>query len=438
MEPLFGFGFFKRLSKGFVFFLFCFCGLMTLSTVSAGSTATLSVFTGKVEVLPQGQGNWIPAELNMVLGEGDNIQTGSGSRARLMLRDGSMLDLKDHTRLEISQLQISESQRISRFKLWWGVVRTRVQKSVNYTRTVHEIETDTVIAEVKLSEMEVRKPQGSPKTEVIVLEGTIGVRSLGGNTEVYVPLCGEILSTRLGESQEVLFTRTDLSSTEGVMTLEALKGEMQLQFLSINSPVVKFNSGDVVEVHSDCGTLTIHTLEGTLEIINPDGTLGVIPPGGLRIGVHPNPPPGELLPAGGFTDSRPTNPTFSPGFALLAAPPIRTVQAGGSTFYNIVAGFTGSSNSALLSVIGLPLDTTGTFTENPISFTGVAGNAQLQLLITTSPTTPVGTYALTISGTDNVGKTAMAVVTLVVNPAGPGPIPTPTPPPPPTPTPVSP
>ncbi len=438
MELIFRCRFFKRLSVGSVFFLFC--GFIALSTASAGSTATLTAFTGKVEVLPQGQGNWIPAESGMVLGEGDNIQTGSGSGARLTLSEGSILDLKDRTRLEISRLQISESECMSRFKLWWGVVRTRVQKSINYTRTVHEIETDTAIAGVKLSEMEVRKPQGSPKTEVIVLEGTIGVRSLSGNTDVYVPLCGEVLSTRSGEGQEVLFTRTDIPNTETVVTTEVLSGEMQFQFLGVNTPGVKLHGGDVVEVHSDCGTLTIRTLEGTIEITNPDGTSGVIPPGGLRIGVHSNPPPGEPLPMGGFMDSRSTNPTFSPGFALLAAPLIRTVQAGGSTFYNVVAGFIGSSNSALLSVTGLPPDTTGAFTENPVSPTGGAENAQLQLLVTTSPTTPVGTYAITISGTDNVGKTAIAVVTLVVSPAGPGPVPTPTPtpPPPPTPTPVSP
>ncbi|HWP46819.1 MAG TPA: FecR family protein [Candidatus Limnocylindrales bacterium] len=437
MEFLSRFGFFKGLSVGSVFFLFC--GSMALSTVSAGSTALLTDFTGKVEVLPQDQGNWISAEPGMVLGEGDHIQTGSGSRAKLTLSDGSTLDLKDHTRLEISQLQISESERMSRFKLWWGVVRTRVQKSVNYTRTIHEIETDTAVAGVELSEMEVRKPKGSSKTEVMVLEGTIRVRFLSGNTEVYVPLCGEILSTRSGEGQEVLFTRTDLSNIETVVTTEVLSGEMQFQFLGVNTPGVKLHGGNAVEVRSDCETLIIRTLEGTIEITNPDGTSGVIPPGGLRIGVHSN-PPGEPIPAGGFRDSQLTNPTFSPGFALLAAPPIRTVQAGGSTFYNVVAGFTGSSNSALLSVTGLPPDTTGAFTENPVSPTGGAGNAQLQLLITTSPTTSGGTYAITISGTDNGGKTAIAVVTLVVSSAGPGPVPTPTPTPlpPPTPTPVSP
>jgi hypothetical protein len=98
-------------------------------------------------------------------------------------------------------------------------------------------------------------------------------------------------------------------------------------------------------------------------------------------------------------------------FSLSATPASQTVAVGASTSYaaNITrtGGFTGN---VTFSASGLPAGTTGTFSPNPAT-----GNTST-LNITTSPTTPTGSYQVTITGTSGA-LTHSTSVTLVVNQA---------------------
>jgi hypothetical protein len=97
-------------------------------------------------------------------------------------------------------------------------------------------------------------------------------------------------------------------------------------------------------------------------------------------------------------------------FSLSATPSSQTVVAGTSTSYtaNITrnGGFTGS---VTFSASGLPTGATGTFSPNPTT-----GNSST-LTLTTSATTPAGSYQVTITGTSGT-LTHSTVVTLLVNP----------------------
>jgi len=101
-----------------------------------------------------------------------------------------------------------------------------------------------------------------------------------------------------------------------------------------------------------------------------------------------------------------------PDFTISAAPSSQTVTVGSGTSYtttvSAVNGFTGTVS---LSVSGLPSGASGSF--NPTSVTG-SGNSTLS--VSTSSTTPPGTYTLTITGTSG-SLTHSATVTLVVNSA---------------------
>jgi hypothetical protein len=96
-------------------------------------------------------------------------------------------------------------------------------------------------------------------------------------------------------------------------------------------------------------------------------------------------------------------------FSLSASPASQTVTQGNSTSYTITInpsnGFTDSVN---LSVSGLPAGATPTFTPDPAANTS-------SLSITTTGTTPTGTYPLTVTGTDGA-LTHTTGITLVVNP----------------------
>jgi uncharacterized membrane protein len=97
-----------------------------------------------------------------------------------------------------------------------------------------------------------------------------------------------------------------------------------------------------------------------------------------------------------------------PDFSLSATPSTQTVAQGASGTYSVTisptSGFTGA---VTLSVSGLPTGTTGTFTPNPASGSST-------LTVTTSASTPAGTYPLTVTGVSGA-LSHSTTVSLTVN-----------------------
>jgi subtilisin family serine protease len=96
-------------------------------------------------------------------------------------------------------------------------------------------------------------------------------------------------------------------------------------------------------------------------------------------------------------------------FSISASPTSRTVGRGASTTYAVtidrLSGFAGAVN---FSVTGLPSGALATF--NPNQTTGTSST----LSITTRPTTPTGSYQLTITGTSS-SLSHTTLVTLIIN-----------------------
>lgn len=101
---------------------------------------------------------------------------------------------------------------------------------------------------------------------------------------------------------------------------------------------------------------------------------------------------GTWLGAYKFTDC---GSSALPDFSLSAAPPVQSVYPGDSTTYSInlsdINGFTGSAS---LGVSGLPSGSTYVFSPDTVS-----DGFPSSLSVTTSTSTPGGSYTLTISGT---------------------------------------
>src|SRR5205823_11055620 len=91
-----------------------------------------------------------------------------------------------------------------------------------------------------------------------------------------------------------------------------------------------------------------------------------------------------------------------------ASPASRTVPQGTATSYGVTirptGGFTGQVS---LGVSGLPGGATGSFNPNPAT-------ASSTLSVTTSATTPIGAYTLTLNGISG-SLTRRETVTLVVS-----------------------
>lgn len=101
-----------------------------------------------------------------------------------------------------------------------------------------------------------------------------------------------------------------------------------------------------------------------------------------------------------------------PDFSLSVAPASQTAAQGTTANYTVTLNpLNGYTGTATLSVTGLPVGATASFT--PPSLTG-SGSSTLAIVLAT-PTTP-GTYGLTITGTDSVaGLTHSVSATLVVS-----------------------
>ncbi len=98
-------------------------------------------------------------------------------------------------------------------------------------------------------------------------------------------------------------------------------------------------------------------------------------------------------------------------FSVSVSPATRTVVPGGSTTYSVAITRTGGfAGDVALSVGGLPGGATGTFTPNP------ATGSSSTISVTTSAGTPLGTYTLTIAGSNGSLMHTSGTFELTVNP----------------------
>jgi hypothetical protein len=103
----------------------------------------------------------------------------------------------------------------------------------------------------------------------------------------------------------------------------------------------------------------------------------------------------------------------APDFALTAAPAAATAVAGSAAAYTVgVTARNGFTGVVTLTMCGLPAAVgSATFTPASVTTTGTS-----QLAVTTSPTAPPGTYALSVVG-NGAGTTHAVPVSLTVTPA---------------------
>jgi uncharacterized membrane protein len=108
-----------------------------------------------------------------------------------------------------------------------------------------------------------------------------------------------------------------------------------------------------------------------------------------------------------------SNCSAAPDFSISASPASQPVTQGNSGSYTItMSSLGGYAGSVTLSATGLPTGANATFGTNPI--TGGSGNSAMN--VTTSSSTPAGSYPLTITGVSG-NLTHTTTATLVVNAA---------------------
>lgn len=135
-----------------------------------------------------------------------------------------------------------------------------------------------------------------------------------------------------------------------------------------------------------------------------------------QVGGTPAPSPiptGTTSPAGSTGDTSSTTgstapPVAQPAVTVIASPASRNVLQGDQTTYSLDITRSGFTGPVALSASGLPTGATASFSPG----SSVDGSTAT-LTVAAAPTTPVGTYDLTIRGTGG-GVSGAAAATLVV------------------------
>ena len=151
--------------------------LVASSLVGCGqdspSTLTIiSITDGDVFVMKAGTDDWIEGEIGMSLEVGDAIKTGDDSGAEITFFDGSTIELKPGTEIEIASLDISTdtgSTTIS-LKQIIGSTVSRVTKLLDPASS-YEVETPSGVAAVR----------GSVMLVSVIEDGTTWITNREGN-----------------------------------------------------------------------------------------------------------------------------------------------------------------------------------------------------------------------------------------------------------------
>ncbi len=153
---------------------------------SSPSTLTvLSATEGNVTAMKGGAASWIEAQVGMSLEVGDRIKTGNNSSAEVTFFDGSTIELRAGTEIEIASLGISTDTGATTITVEQTIGNTisRVTKLVD-PASRYEVETPTGVVAVRGSAMQVYVIEDGT-TQATNLEGDIWAVAQG--VELQVP-----------------------------------------------------------------------------------------------------------------------------------------------------------------------------------------------------------------------------------------------------------
>jgi hypothetical protein len=151
------------------------------SSVTSGTTVFSSI-QGEVLVKKSGTNDWINGVVKMALDKGDVIKSGAEADAIVTFFDGSTIELKADTQIEITELLKSQAKAI-RLKQEIGETISKVEKLID-PASRYEVETPAAVAGVRGSSMLVHVIRDGTTT-VQNLEGQISVTAQG--VELIIP-----------------------------------------------------------------------------------------------------------------------------------------------------------------------------------------------------------------------------------------------------------
>lgn len=158
---------------------------------------------GTVETQKQGQTTWDSIWNSRMMSDGDKAKTLTDSRAKIKLADQSIIVIGSNSLVELSQFKLSPTDRIAKFNLLVGKMRSKVEKFMGGNSSF-EVTTPNCVIAARGTEFYVEQQAVAMQQGVQGLSNNYvaSVPDLGGATKI-IAFFGDLLVTSRIESYVV-------------------------------------------------------------------------------------------------------------------------------------------------------------------------------------------------------------------------------------------
>lgn len=137
----------------------------------------LTASAGKVEMKLPGGKAWAPLKESDAIVQGGGIRTGKDSRARLLMKDQSVLMLGESSELELNDYTVTPEKQTTLVTMFKGKLLAAIAK-LTTSKSRYEIRTPTAVAGVRGTYLGLDVSDDEGKTELWVLAGLVNLKNL--------------------------------------------------------------------------------------------------------------------------------------------------------------------------------------------------------------------------------------------------------------------
>jgi hypothetical protein len=173
--------------------LFCVSLLLSSIALADASGAVGGVFMvvkGDIKISSK-SGKTEPAKIGTKVTEGDTVQSGHDSRAKIVMTDKNVLNISPDSKLTIEKYQNNGDAKNVELKVEFGKVRASVEQKYDGDKSKFNIRTPTAVAGVRGTDFMMGYNSQTRISEIVTFSGMVAVGQLGiGGTvskPVYVP-----------------------------------------------------------------------------------------------------------------------------------------------------------------------------------------------------------------------------------------------------------
>jgi hypothetical protein len=181
-------------------------GLVSLGILFFGSFAQAAmsgvfmVVKGEVKVIAK-SGPSQAAKVGTKVSEGDTIESGPESRAKIVMQDKNVFNISPDSRLVIEKYQNDQSGKNVELKVDFGKVRASVEQKYDGDKFQFNIKTPTAVAGVRGTDFITSYNPTTRVSEILTFSGMVAVGRIGGGAPVYVAP-GHMTQVKDGQAPE--------------------------------------------------------------------------------------------------------------------------------------------------------------------------------------------------------------------------------------------